>query len=82
MTTDKQVEELAYFICEHSSLTQLSSMDLAQDLCKEGYRLVQNGEWLTDKYGMENSVCSICGAVFEGDGGNYCSKCGAKMIKE
>lgn len=42
----------------------------------------KRGKWLTDKYGMERSICSICGAVFEGDGGNYCSKCGAIMTEE
>ena len=51
-------------------------------LVDEGCRLVPKGEWLTDKYGMERSICSICGAVFEGDGGNYCRKCGARMTEE
>ena len=51
-------------------------------LVDEGCRLVPKGEWLTDKYGMERSICSICGAVFEGDGGNYCRKCGARMTED
>lgn len=51
-------------------------------LVERGCRLVSKGEWLTDKYGMERSICSICGAVFEGDGGNYCRKCGARMTEE
>ena len=55
---------------------------LAEKLYKDGWRRVPKGEWTTDKYGMERSICSICGAVFEGDGGNYCRKCGARMIKE
>lgn len=55
---------------------------IATALINEGFRLERKGEWLTDKYGMERSICSICGAVFEGDGGNYCSKCGARMTKE
>lgn len=37
------------------------------------------GEWLTDRFGLERSICSVCGAVFEGDGGNFCRRCGAKM---
>ena len=82
MTTDNYIEELAHFINKHSMLTEISSMDLAEDLYKEGYSLVPKGEWLTDRYGMERSICSICGAVYEGDGGNYCRNCGAKMIKE
>lgn len=52
---------------------------LATALINEGFRLERKGEWLTDKYGMERSICSLCGAVYEGDGGNYCRKCGARM---
>ena len=52
---------------------------LATALINEGFRLERNGEWLTDKYGMERSICSLCGAVYEGDGGNYCRNCGARM---
>ena len=55
---------------------------LATALINEGFRLERKGEWLTDKYGMERSICSICGAVFEGDGGNYCRKCGARMAED
>ena len=55
---------------------------LATALINEGFRLERKGEWLTDKYGMDRSICSICGAVFEGDGGNYCSKCGARMTED
>ena len=40
---------------------------------------VVHGEWKTDKFGLDRSVCSICGAVYEGNGGNFCAKCGAKM---
>ena len=42
----------------------------------------KQGKWLTDRFGMERSICSVCGAVFEGDGGNYCNKCGARMIED
>jgi tRNA(Ile2) C34 agmatinyltransferase TiaS len=52
---------------------------LATALINEGFRLEHKGEWLADRFGMERSICSICGAVFEGDGGNFCRKCGAKM---
>ena len=55
---------------------------LAEKMYRDGWRRVPKGEWLTDKYGMERSICSICGAVFEGDGGNYCRKCGARMTDE
>ena len=55
---------------------------LATALINEGFRLERKGEWLTDKYGMERSICSICGAVYEGGGGNYCSNCGARMTED
>ena len=65
--------------------TRLGTSDvfrLATALINEGFRLERKGEWLTDKYGMERSICSICGAVYEGDGGNYCKNCGARMTDE
>ena len=43
---------------------------------------VVHGEWETDRFGLDRSVCSICGAVYEGDGGNFCPNCGADMRKK
>lgn len=43
---------------------------------------VVHGKWLTDRFGLDRSICSVCKTTYEGDGGNYCSKCGAKMDKE
>lgn len=65
--------------------TRLGTRDvfrLATALINEGFRLERRGVWKTDGYGMDRSVCSECGAVYEGDGGNYCRNCGAKMFKE
>ena len=39
----------------------------------------KEGEWLTDRFGLERSICSICKATYEGNGGNFCSRCGTKM---
>lgn len=55
---------------------------LATALINESFRLERKGEWLTDRYGMERSICSLCGTVYEGDGGNYCRNCGARMTEE
>ena len=55
---------------------------LATALINEGFRLERKGEWLTGKYSFDRSVCSICGANFEGDGGNFCCICGARMTEE
>ena len=42
---------------------------------------VVHGQWLTDRFGLDRSICSVCNACYEGDGGNYCRRCGAKMDK-
>ena len=55
---------------------------LAEKLYADGWRRVPAGEWITGKYSFDRSVCSVCGATFDGDGGNYCSKCGARMTDE
>jgi hypothetical protein len=96
MTTDKQIElidELAAKCCKYYDMYKScitcwrrtcdcdKYITLAK-LVQEGCRLVPQGEWLTDKYGMERSICSLCGAVYEGDGGNYCRNCGARMTEE
>jgi hypothetical protein len=31
---------------------------------------------------MGRSICSVCGATFDGDGGNYCCICGARMTED
>jgi hypothetical protein len=54
---------------------------IAAALINDGFCLARSGKWLTDKYGLGASICSICDATFEGDGGSYCSNCGAKMIR-
>lgn len=58
-------------------------LQLYEDVCgmleKAHGEKQSEGEWLSDRFGMDRSVCSVCGATFEGDGGNYCRKCGAKM---
>lgn len=65
--------------------TRLGTRDvfrLATALINEGFRLERRGVWKTDSYGLDRSVCSECGATFEGDGGNYCCICGARMTED
>ena len=96
MTTDKQIElidALADKCCRDHDIHKSCMacwrrtqgcgkyITLAK-LVQEGCRLVPNGEWLTDKYGMGRSICSVCGATFDGDGGNYCCICGARMTED
>ena len=73
------IEELAKTLYLNYDMPIAFARDVAIFLSEEGYTRRPIGTWLTDRFGMERSVCSICGAVFEGDGGNYCRKCGAKM---
>lgn len=74
---EKKIEELTNELIRTNSYGTLNAV--AEHLYNAGYRKQIEGEWLTDRFGMDRSVCSVCGAVFEGDGGNYCRKCGAKM---
>lgn len=46
---------------------------------KEKALALKEGTWLTDRFGLERSICSICKATYEGDGGNFCPNCGARM---
>ena len=96
MTTDKQIElidELADKCCRNHDIhksciacwrrTQGCGKYITiAKLVSEGCKIERKGTWLTDRFGMERSICSVCGAVFEGDGGNYCRKCGARMTEE
>lgn len=44
---------------------------------------VKHAKWMTDRFGMERSICSICGTVYEGgDSFRFCPECGAKMDLE
>lgn len=79
---EEQIEEMANDIwtsCPTPDMNWSEATYTAEKLYNAGYRKCRVGEWLTDRFGLERSICSLCGAVFEGDGGNYCRKCGAKM---
>ena len=84
MEREKQIEEICEIICKTNGYIHSSDYFLvdAEAIYKAGYRKVEQGEWLTDKYGMDRSVCSICKATYEGDVGNYCPNCGAYMKGE
>ena len=44
---------------------------------------VRHAKWMTDRFGMERSICSNCRAVYEGgDSFRFCPKCGARMFEE
>ena len=78
------IEEVATFINEHSMLTWLSSVDLADDLYNAGFISKRKGKWVPKEIMIRsidalNYTCSECGV--EGKHTNYCPNCGAKMEK-
>lgn len=48
----------------------------------EHFKEERRGRWDTDRFGLDRSICSVCHACYEGDGGNYCPNCGARMDGE
>lgn len=80
---DKQIEEMVSWLWHYPIAFCLNCYNdcekAAKLLYNVGYRKQNKGVWITDRFGLERSICSVCGAVFEGDGGNFCSNCGAKM---
>ena len=61
---------------EESSMCKICEFTYFKNLAPK------RGKWLTGKYSFDRSVCSLCGATFEGDGGNYCCICGARMTED
>jgi len=57
-----------------------SAANMVEKLPAADVQEVKHGRWLTDRFGFERAICSICQAVFEGgDSWKYCPHCGAKM---
>ena len=90
MNKEEYVEDTAIFIQEHSPLTRLSSVDLAEDLYDAGYLLERRGFWgvarVYNEYTMSydiKTVCSLCAHEIGYEGcvvkSNFCPNCGAKM---
>jgi hypothetical protein len=87
MDEKKQIEEMGFIIQENSSLSQISSEDVAESLYNAGYCKQREGEWVedTEYYDDDYSecnvrkvfVCSKCGRT-EKRKEPYCN-CGAKM---
>ena len=74
------MEAHAWLRCGNRYITGLAGADRFTVTAVYGdYKNPKEGEWLTDRFGLERSICSICKATYEGDGGNFCPNCGAKM---
>ena len=95
MSNEERIEQLCYVIKHLAAVARLrdSDYDWIESEANEIIEDIRNapaadvvevvhGEWKTDRFGLERSICSVCGAVYEGDGGNYCPNCGVKMDKE
>lgn len=74
---DKAKEKKVYSKDRHEYVVPVAELDW---LPTADVQEVRHGKWLTDRFGMERAICSICGAVYEdGDSFRFCPKCGAKM---
>ena len=73
---------------EFMRMMMCTSLKYTRKLIESGYtkqptadvQEVRRGKWLTDRFGMERAICSICGTVYEGgDSFRFCPNCGAKI---
>ena len=69
--------------CTHCKVRFVFPCSIILDVTGDNYikafnKRGKNGEWIKRSKGI-SPYCSLCGAV--GDGANYCSHCGAEMIK-
>ena len=87
MENKERIEEVATFIHEHSMITWLSSIDLAEDLYDAGYRKQIEAEWIDAGFD-ECYKCSNCGYIYHDKERLeqnpqhflYCGHCGAKIV--
>lgn len=96
MEKEKQIDEMAKLICTFPQcvnyniiggckIAECQTVDIAENLYKQGYRKVEQGEWIWVEYGKDDIEqywkCSICGSHSYYKT-NYCEHCGAKMKGE
>jgi hypothetical protein len=79
MDEKKQIEEMGFIIQENSSLSQISSEDVAESLYNAGYCKQREGEWKEVYRNNQATVyeCTNCNHLSFGIS-DYCI-CGAKM---
>ena len=93
---DNQINALAVLLCsdygeacKHCSLADPESecactvYDDCKRIVEAGFHIDTKGKWLygEDEFNMTYYRCSICGCQTRCTD-NYCSSCGAKMVKE
>ena len=98
MNKEKQIEEMARFMCADCAnygdckydICE-GQLDLATNLYTAGYRKQSEGEWETkdltkaDCYKFYSHICSNCGYFYKDvrpNGYDFCPNCGARMRKE
>ncbi len=65
-------------VAEHNYFAAKQTLDIQFENVKNWFPVV-HGYWIADAR-YNGKMCSCCYAI--GDGGSYCSHCGAKMDKE
>ena len=78
MNTDQRIEALTNTLTSNYDMPEEFAKGLAEFLYDEGYRLVSEAT-RTLHVGSKH-ICSNCGELASME--NYCSRCGAKVIKE
>ena len=64
-------------------ILKMEAEDVARDLEAADVAPVVHGRWGTDRFGMERSVCSICGTTYVGgESWKFCPHGGATMDLE
>ena len=96
MSGEKQIDEMAKLICTYPQCihhniigecanAECQTVDIAENLYKQGYRKQSEGEWVRDSFKAKTGeilyhtpACSVCGMA-NSFMTNYCPNCGAKM---
>ena len=92
MSEEKQIEELAWDLCDIPRHPSIKSCDecgnkhchaiyYAKRAINKGYRKQIEGEWIKDNTSKfeHRYNCSVCNYRFFGIPTNYCPNCGAKI---
>ena len=92
MNEEKQIEEMAWVLCDiprHPSIKSCEqcgnkhchAIYYAERAINADYRKQNEGEWIWKSNGYKNRLhCSICNKPNEADiSTNFCPNCGAKM---
>lgn len=83
MNQEKQIEEMAFDLENHTCMSQFQAEIASRMLYNAGYRKQSEGEWEKRTFVIFDSAkvgyrCSECNTTWDAPT-NYCPNCGAKM---